>query len=200
MQIDGAEKKYTVIYADPPWSYQDKALDRGGAERHYRTMATADICRLPVSQLAANDSLLFMWGCWPKLFDAEKVIDAWGFTFKTVAFVWVKSNPSEAVDQAAFWPSEKLGLFWGMGSWTRANTEFCLLATKGKPKRSSAAVHQVIHAPVGRHSAKPDEARRRIVQLAGDVPRLELFARNVASGWDGWGNEYSQQEEADNGR
>lgn len=109
--------------------------------------------------------------------EAFEVIEAWGFTYKTVAFNWVKLNKSGA------------GLFWGLGNWTRSNSEICLLATKGKPKRISASVHSVIETPVQRHSQKPAEARERIEALMGDVPKIELFARNTAPGWASWGNE-----------
>jgi N6-adenosine-specific RNA methylase IME4 len=181
--------KYSIVYADPPWSYDDKALARGGAERHYRTMSLEDICALPVGGITADDCLLFMWGAWPKLYESGKVIESWGFEFKTCAFVWVKTNKSFNPDQASFLPVDSFDSFWGMGRWTRANTEFCLLAVKGKPKRESAAVHQLIYAPVSEHSRKPDEARERIIKLAGDLPRVELFARRAAPGWDLWGNE-----------
>ena len=102
---------------------------------------------------------------------------AWGFSYKTVAFVWIKQNRKSD------------SLFWGMGHWTRANAEFCMLATKGRPKRRSAGVHQVILSHIEEHSKKPDEARRRIVELMGDLPRIELFARQKTDGWDVWGNE-----------
>lgn len=104
------------------------------------------------------------------------MIDAWGFTYKTVAFCWVKQNRKS--------PS----LFWGLGHWTRANAELCLLATKGSPKRQSARVHQIVMTPVEAHSKKPDVVRDKIVALAGDVPRIELFARQATPGWDVWGN------------
>lgn len=181
--------KYSIIYADPPWSYADKALNRGGAERHYKTMKLEDICALPIADIAADDALLFMWGAWPKLFDAQAVIQAWGFEFKTCAFVWVKINKRTSPQQSSFFPTESFDSFWGMGNWTRANTEFCLLAVRGKPKRQSAKVHQIIYAPITKHSQKPDETRERIVALAGDIPRVELFARRPAPGWDVWGNE-----------
>lgn len=181
--------KYSIIYADPPWSYDDKALNRGGAERYYRTMRLEDIAALPVREIAADDSLLFMWGVWPKLFEAKTVMDGWGFEFKTCAFVWVKTNKRMNPDQASFFPTDSFNSFWGMGWWTRANTEFCLLGTRGKPKRESAGVHQIIYAPITEHSRKPDETRDRILTLAGDLPRVELFARRTAPGWDLWGNE-----------
>lgn len=116
------EKKYSVIYADPPWNYAAGGKTRN-VERHYRTMKPEDIYSLPVQDIAA--------------------------------FVWVKRNR-----KSPSW-------FWGLGNWTRANAEICLLATKGKPKRASASVHSIIDAPIGRHSEKPAEARDRIVQLAG---------------------------------
>lgn len=140
-------------------------------------MGMADICALPVADIAAPDCALFMWVTFPTLPDAFKVLEAWGFTYKTVAFVWVKRNK-----KSPSW-------FWGLGHWTRANAEMCLLATRGKPKRISAAVHQIIDSPIEEHSKKPDETRNRIVELVGDLPRIELFARQTAPGWDVWGNE-----------
>lgn len=112
--------------------------------------------------------------------EALELIEAWGFKYKTIAFNWIKQNKSGA------------GLFWGLGNWTRSNSEICLLAIRGKPKRISAAVHSVVMAPVQKHSQKPDEVRERIVKLVGDVPRIELFARAAAPGWDCWGNEAPQ--------
>ena len=109
--------------------------------------------------------------------EALKVIEAWGFTYKSIAFQWVKQNRSGK------------GYFFGLGRWTRGNTEPCLLAVKGKPKRISASVGQLVFSPLRRHSQKPDEVRDRIVELMGDLPRIELFARETAPGWDSWGNE-----------
>lgn len=172
-------KKYKVIYADPPWSYKVWSKKGAGrsAESHYPTMSIEDIKALPVAELADKDCALFLWITFPMLREAWSVMDAWGFKYKSVAFVWVKQNKKS--------PS----LFWGMGYWTRANAELCVIATKGSPKRESRAVHQVIVSPVEEHSKKPDESRRRIVQLMGDVPRIELFARQSSPGWDVWGNE-----------
>lgn len=110
---------------------------------------------------------------------AFDVITAWGFTYKTVAFVWVKQNKKA--------PS----LFWGLGNWTRSNAEFCLLATRGNIKRVAPNVHSVVMTPIERHSQKPDEVRDRIVKLMGDRPRIELFARQRVLGWDAWGDEVS---------
>ena len=140
-------------------------------------MKPEDIFDLPVQDIAEDDCLLFMWATFPNLDVALEAIKRWGFTYKTAAFVWVKRNK-----KSPSW-------FWGLGNWTRANAEVCLLATKGKPKRASASVHSVIDAPIGRHSEKPAETRDRIVRLAGGGTRIELFARQTAPGWDAWGDE-----------
>ena len=173
------EKKYNVIYADPPWSYKVWSKKGAGrsAESHYPTMSIEAIKALPVSRLAARDCALFLWITFPMLREGWGVMDAWGFTFKTVAFVWVKQcRKSDSI-------------FTGMGYWTRANAEICLLAARGHPKRAARDVKQVILSHIEEHSKKPDEARRRIEALMGDVPRIELFARQVTPGWDVWGNE-----------
>ena len=140
-------------------------------------MSIDELCALPVAELAAKDSALFMWATFPQLPEALRLIRAWGFTYKSVAFVWLKKNK-----KADSW-------FYGLGFWTRANAEICLLATRGRPKRAARDVKQVILSHVERHSQKPEEARRRIEALMGDVPRIELFARASPPGWDVWGNE-----------
>lgn len=172
-------KKYGIIYADPPWHYRVYSKKGAGrsAESHYPTMTIEEIQALPVSELANKDCALFMWITFPLLKESLSVLSAWGFKFKTIAFVWIKQNRKSD------------SLFWGMGYWTRANAEFCVLATKGKPKRMAKNVHQVIVSHIEEHSKKPDEARRRIVRLMGDLPRIELFARQKTAGWDVWGNE-----------
>lgn len=174
-----AEKKYSIIYADPPWQYKvysKKGMGRS-AEHHYPTMDIEDICALPVGELAAQNCALFLWVTMPCLKEGFRALEQWGFTYKTVAFVWIKQNKKAD------------SLFWGMGHWTRSNAELCILATKGNPKRLSASVHQVIMSHIERHSKKPDETRERIVELVGDLPRVELFARQATEGWDVWGNE-----------
>lgn len=168
-----------MIYADPPWAYRvwSKKGNGRSAESHYPTMSIEEIADLPVKKLADENCALFLWVTFPLLKEIWKVIDAWGFTYKSVAFVWIKQNKKAD------------SLFWGMGYWTRANAEICILATKGSPKRYSKRVHQVIVSHIEEHSKKPEEARRRIEQLMGDVPRIELFARRETPGWDVWGNE-----------
>ena len=173
------DRKYSIIYADPPWSYKTGRSKRwrGIAERHYQTMTVDEIAELPIQDIAAKDAVLFLWVTFPCLKEGIEIIEKWGFTYKTVAFNWVKQNKGGS------------GLFWGLGFWTRSNSEICLLAVKGKPKRESTGVHSVVLSPVQRHSQKPGEIRDRIVELMGDLPRIELFARETAPGWDSWGNE-----------
>lgn len=173
-----SERKYSVIYADPPWSFDvwsGAGKDRA-AENHYPTMSQADIEALPVGDLAADDCALFLWAVMPQLPEALRVIEAWGFEFKTCAFVWVKTT------QDGERPAT------GMGNWTRANAEICLLATKGNPARLNADVHQVIMTPRMEHSRKPDDAAERIQRLVPG-PYLEMFARRPREGWDVWGNQ-----------
>ena len=172
------DKKYQIIYADPPWSYRDKAsAGNRGASFKYDVQDHKWICNLPVENISDDNCVLFLWITMPQLPNVFEVIKEWGFVYKTCAFTWVKRNKSQ--------PS----WFWGMGNWTRANSELCLLATKGKPKRVSASVHSVVDTPIEKHSKKPDVVKDRIVQLCGDLPRIELFARQKAKGWDSWGNE-----------
>ena len=171
-------KKYKIIYADPPWSYRDKAnAGKRGASHKYKTQSQSWLEALPIKNICADDCVLFLWVTMPKLSECWTLINQWGFTYKTVAFTWVKKNKIKPT-----W-------FWGMGNWTRANAELCLLCTKGKPKRISASVHSVIETPIEGHSKKPDVVRDKIIQLMGDLPRIELFARNKVPGWDSWGNE-----------
>ena len=169
-------KKYQIIYADPPWQYKRKA-GQGIASDHYPTMSLQEICNLPVGNLADKNCALFLWVTFPQLREGLSVIQAWGFQYKTVAFVWVKQNKKADT------------LFLGLGHWTRSNAEICLLATRGTIRRKSAYVSQIILSHIEKHSKKPDEARDRIVELIGDVPRIELFARQATPGWDVWGNE-----------
>ena len=172
----GKIKQYNIIYADPPWKYERNKV-QGAAEKHYSTMDIKDLCALPVADIAAKDSALFLWTTFPMLTEALQLIEAWGFTYKTIAFVWLKQNRKSP------------GWFYGLGYWTRGNAEICLFAKKGAPKRKSASVHQFIISPIEVHSKKPDVAREKIVSLMGDIPRIELFARQAPAGWDVWGNE-----------
>ena len=169
-------KKYNIIYCDPPWNYADQGC-QGTMANHYRGMKLGNIKALPVESIADKDCVLFLWATYPMLKEALEVIEAWGFKYKTIAFQWVKLN------------KRGKGYFFGLGRWTRGNTECCLLATKGKPKRISASVSQIIEEPLTRHSEKPSIVRNKIVELIGDLSRVELFARQKTEGWDVWGNE-----------
>jgi len=169
-------KKYQIIYADPPWSYSDQGC-QGTMANHYKGMKLEDIKNLPVGELADNDCVLFLWATYPMLKEALEVIEAWGFKYKSIAFQWIKLNRKNRKP------------FYGLGRWTRGNSECCLLATKGSPKRKSNSVFQLIQQPLTRHSEKPQEARDKIIQLMSDLPRIELFARQKTEGWDVWGNE-----------
>jgi len=174
------DKKYSLIYADPAWTYRDSAKDgQRGAACKYPVMNLADICRLPVWDMADDNCLLAMW--WVPTMPAEalKVIDSWGFRLMTMkGFTWQKTNKHKGNNAM------------GMGWMTRANSEDCLFAVRGKLlARADASISQHITAPRGRHSEKPDIVRQLLVKLVGDVPRIELFARQAADGWDSWGNQ-----------
>jgi|TARA_R110000796_G_scaffold158110_1_gene274832 N6-adenosine-specific RNA methylase IME4 len=172
------DKKYNIIYADPAWNYETWSE---GASRNvkgkYKTMSMKEIWDLPVKDICEKDCILFIWVTYPKLIDCMETIKKWGFTYKTCGFSWIKKNKKSD------------SLFLGMGYWTRANNEICLLATKGKPKKISSSVRQVVLDPIREHSRKPDCVRDRIVELLGDLPRIELFARQKVEGWDSWGDE-----------
>ena len=185
MKIDiyNTDKKYDIIYADPPWEYKQSGSEknsRGMAKQHYQTMRTEDIEDLPIHKLCTNSAVCFMWATFPNISEALKTMKAWGFTYKTAAFVWVKKNKSGSN-------------FWGMGAWTRANAEVCLLGISKNTKASQAVkshgVHQIIESVIQAHSKKPDVVRDKIVELCGDLPRIELFARQQVEKWDCWGNE-----------
>jgi N6-adenosine-specific RNA methylase IME4 len=178
--------RYQLIAADPPWNFRNWGADKvgvthersRGANKHYPTMTIDDICALPVESMAAPDSVLLLWMVWTHLPEALRVIEAWGFEYKTCAYTWVKANPGG------------MGFFTGMGYYTRANTEACLLATRGKGLvRQAADVGQLIYSPVKKHSQKPKEFFWKTERLFGDVSRVELFARRTRPGWDAWGNE-----------
>lgn len=179
--------KYSVILADPPWSFKswsDKGKNRapdamvrqkGTAERHYKTLDLPAIRALPVGDLAAKDAVLLLWAVDCMIPQALEMGRGWGFTFKTVAFTWVKRTKTNT-------------FHIGLGYWTRGNPEQCLLFTKGSPRRKSAAVRQLIDAPRREHSRKPDEQYERIEALLSG-PYVELFARTQRPGWDVWGDQ-----------
>lgn len=176
--------RYHLIYADPPWTFATFSRKGKGrsAEAHYDCMSIADIKALPVSEWAARDCVLLLWTTDPLLQTALEVIRAWGFTYKTVGFYWAKLNksPPPLYTERSF--------FTGLGFWTRANPELCLLATRGHPHRRGRNVRKLIVSPRREHSRKPDEAYARIEALC-EGPYLEMFARAPRSGWDVWGHQ-----------
>lgn len=180
-------KKYKVIYADPPWQYRVDSR-QGCAKNHYASMKLEEIKALPIADLGDTDCALFLWVTIPFIQEGLEVLKAWGFTYKTTAFVWVKQNRKAD------------SLFLGMGYWTRSNVEICFLGIKGRPKRADAGVRQIIMSHVEEHSKKPQEAYNRIIRLMGDVPRIELFARRKTKGFDAWGNEVESDIELEGGK
>jgi N6-adenosine-specific RNA methylase IME4 len=179
-------KRFGVIYPDPPWPFETWSA-RGkvysSVDNHYGTSALEEIAKLPVAALAADNCALFLWCTFPHIAVGThvEIIRAWGFKPSTIAFVWVKQNPGGD------------GLHSGMGYCTKANAEAVIYATKGSPSRLATDVHQIVFAPVGEHSAKPEEVRRRIERLFPG-PYLELYARNPVEGWTVWGNEIPRAE------
>ena len=173
-----------VICPDPPWPFETYSVQgrQRSPDRNYSTLTLDEIKALPVAPLAADDCALLLWSVWPDHPGVIDIITAWGFEYKTAAFVWIKTTKDAKVITL-----DGDGLHWGMGFATRSNTEPCLLATRGHPLRLAADVHQVIIAPVGEHSEKPDEAYRRMERLYSG-PRVELFARKERDGWLTWGD------------
>jgi N6-adenosine-specific RNA methylase IME4 len=180
---------FGAILADPPWRFIAWGPAYGGRPRSgqevvgYSTMVEDEISGLPVADVVGRDCILFLWTCWPILEQSLRVMKAWGFKYKTCGFCWMKANISQ-MDIFRDDADPRMG----MGYWTRANSEVCLLGTKGNPKRSAADVRQGILEPIRQHSRKPDCVHERIERLVAG-PYLELFARTTRPGWTSWGNE-----------
>lgn len=173
---DSFKEKFGVIYCDNPWRFKTYSKKGAAKSPKYNTMTTKDLCELSVNDIAAKDCVLLLWTTDPFLEQAFEVIKSWGFEYKTMGFVWVKRNKI-----ADSW-------FWGLGYWTRANPEYCLLATQGKPKRKSKSIHTIVESRIREHSRKPEEMYEKIEALV-DGPYLELFARQRRLGWDSIGDE-----------
>ena len=174
-------RKYRAIYADPPWSFRNWSAKGTGrnAVSHYDCLDFQALAALPVADVAAEDCALFLWATDPRLPKALELIAAWGFQYKTVGFYWVKQNAAAKHDA---------DYFTGLGYWTRANPEQCLLATRGKPTRKAKDVRRLVVEKRREHSRKPDCVRERIERLVSG-PYLEMFARETKPGWDCWGNQ-----------
>ena len=179
MDIPIRKKKYQIIYADCPWSYRDKRNKHsricGGALSHYKTMSIDELCSLPVKNITAKNCMLFLWATFPNLQEALNLIKKWGFVYKTLGISWVKTNKKNGKP------------FFGIGFFTKSNCEVCLIGVKGKPIKVSNKVSSCLISPREEHSKKPDIVREKIVELCGDIPRIELFARNKVVGWDSIG-------------
>lgn len=172
-------KKYQIIYADPPWKFIGWSVNKSGKKspaQHYDCQDLDWIKKLPVNDLADENCVLFIWVTYPTLEISFDVLKSWGFKYATVGFTWAKTTKNNKYH-------------FGLGYWTRANPEICLIATKGHPKRISKSVRNLVVSQVREHSRKPDEIRDMIIELCGDIPRIELFARQKTEGWDVWGNE-----------
>ncbi len=182
MKIDiyNTDKKYNIIYADPPWSYRDKRKGHkisGGATNHYETMNIDEIKNIPIQNIADDNCMLFMWVTFPNLQEGLDTIKAWGFKYKTLRIQLDKNQQKNGKP------------FFGIGYYTKSNCEICLIGVKGKPIKESNSVSSVVISQREQHSKKPDEIRDKIVELCGDIPRIELFARQAVDGWDCWGLE-----------
>lgn len=171
--------EYKIIYADPAWVYQDKAnAGERGAEHKYKCTPTKEMGKLLNNLSIDKDAVCLMWCTYPQLEEGLKLMKLWNFNFKTVAFTWVKRNKVSD------------SFFMGMGTYTRGNPEIVLLGTKGKSvSRINAGIRNLQIHKIRKHSQKPDEIRDKIVELFGDLPRIELFAREKFKGWDCWGDE-----------
>lgn len=174
-------KKYSIIYADPPWFYNKHGNPKGcfgkGAAGHYELMKYGEIARLPIPRIASDNSALFLWVTFPNLEEGVRLFKDWGFTYKTLGFSWIKTNSKNGKP------------FFGIGYYAKSNCEVCLMGIRGRMAPVSNKVSSCVISPRREHSRKPDEVRERIVELFGDLPRIELFARQRVNRWDCWGNE-----------
>jgi len=174
-------KKYSIIYCDPPWAYRNMGNIQATANAQYPTMKNEDICNLSIERLSDENCILFLWATFPKIQEALNVIKAWGFEYKTVGFNWIKKNKNG-------------GNFFGVGWYTKSNSEVCLIGVRGKAPKISNSISQIIETVREGHSKKPDIVREKIVEFCGDLPRIELFAREKTEGWDVIGNEINGQD------
>lgn len=190
------DAKFGAILCDPPWSFltygKKQTTPHRTAEDHYVTMTAEDLRSMPVEGCAAKDCALFMWVVDSHLDEAIELGKAWGFEFKTIAFIWAKTT--QRAKQFGFFPPETVHRI-GMGYWTRKQAEICIMFTRGKPRRIGKGVRQIIEAPRREHSRKPDETHARVEALVGG-PYLELFAREPRAGWTVWGNQTDKFGEA----
>jgi len=193
-ELINREKRYKIVYADPPWNYNDKGI-RGGTKKHYDSMKLSDLVSLPVSSICASNAYLFLWITNPMIPEGLQVMKAWGFEYVSAAFTWVKVNKGQKLND--YYDPDNISDFMGLGHYTRGNSESCYLGLRGDRKvlkswRQNQGVRNVIFSYNRKHSQKPAEARKRISILLGDLPRIELFARELVPGWDHWGNQITE--------
>lgn len=193
--------KYSLIYADPAWKYDDKAqAGNRGAEFKYKCLDTSELIEMAryVDSVVADNAVMYMWTTAPMMPDALNLLGYWGFDYKTVAFVWIKTNknplhkdgPLLCAGYDRYGGIDVAGDFMGMGNHTRGNAEFVLLGVRCKGiKRIRDDIRQVIISPRQEHSRKPVEVRKRLELMYGDVTRLEMFARETTPGWAIHGDE-----------
>lgn len=186
--MDLPDKQYDIIYADPPWSFapmglkEDEVKKRGyferGASFHYDTMTNDDIKAMPVKDIAKKNALLWMWVCQPTLPVAIEVMEAWGFNYVTIGFIWIKSTSTSA------------GVKHGMGWYTLSGAELCLVGKRGNGiKRRINNIKQVQRHNTLAHSQKPRRFQQDLTSMYPDNDKIELFARQTMKSWDVWGNE-----------
>ena len=183
--IDLPNKKYNIIYADPPWHYGSKSAvnnTTGSAIKplsdHYRTMSLQELKNMPIKNMTKDDAACFMWVTDSHIDEALEVLRSWGFAYKTIAFNWVKTT-------------SKGNYCKNVAPWTMKSSEICLLGIKGRMTKYKQAnnIESLVISQRTQHSQKPNEVRKRIEDLFGDLPRIELFARQKTDGWDVWGDE-----------
>ena len=176
-------KKYNVIYADPPWKYSSGVYqDSNRIERmlcsQYSSMDKKEIENLPIENISDKDCALFLWVTDSHLKDGIELMEKWGFSYKTIVFIWTKKT--------------KNGITCAnIGAWTMKNCEICIFGTKGNMLKYKKInnIYQLVEAERTNHSKKPEEVRNRIDLLFGNIPKIELFARENAIGWDVFGDE-----------
>lgn len=174
-----AGRKFGTIYADPPWLYENQST-RASTSNHYSGMTVAQICELPINELAANDAHLHLWTTNAFLFECPRIVQAWGFEFRS-SFVWVKTQ-------------------MGIGNYWRNSHEILLTAIKGNAKRfEDHSLMSWMESKRGKHSAKPHQVREFIAR-ASPGPYLELFGRSMEPGWTVWGNQIESDLFSGNGK
>lgn len=183
--LSDIHEKFSIILCDPPWSYFGDSSKDQAAGKHYTLMDEEALSALPVKSIATKPCVLFMWATGPKLDQAFRVAEKWGFHYRGMAYIWIKTKKSDL--------SVPVGARGVRPSFVKPITEFVLVFSTNKKGRTFKLLtekqKQLIFAPIAEHSRKPADVRERIVELLGDLPRIELFARESAPGWSSWGNE-----------